>query len=203
MTEGKSLMKNFVTKLIYLLLFVIVGIVIAPFLLKPDNQPQVVTHDIEATISDIGELATSEYRYTISQISEKPNKEIIGFSIPFTDSRVLYSYQGVIKAGIQFGDIVINVNEAQKTVYVQLPKSDILTEEVFQDSLIVYDETYSPFNTFTFSDMNLSVTDLKETAKNDAVMSGLLDAAHDNAIIILNSTVSSFYDTDEYAIEYH
>lgn len=189
--------------LLNLLSLAIIGIGIFLYLSKTDEQPAVATQDIEATISDIGELATSEYRYTISQTSEKPNKEVLGFSIPLTNSRVLYSYQGVIKAGIQFGDITINVNEAQKTIYVQLPESEILSEEVFHDSLIVYDEKYSPFNTFTFGDMNLSVTDLKETAKNDAIKIGLLDAAHENAVTIINSTVSSFYDTDEYKIEYY
>lgn len=202
MTEGKKPMKKIVA-LLNLLLLVVVGIGIFLYLSRADEQPTVVTQDIEATISDIGELATSEYRYTISQTSEKPSKEVFGFSMPLSKSSVLYSYDGVIKAGIQFSDITINVNEAQKTVYVQLPESEILSEEVFQDSLIVYDETYSPFNTFTFSDMNLSVADLKETAKNDAIKSGLLDAAHENAITIINSTVSSFYDTDEYTIEYY
>lgn len=51
--------------------------------------------------------------------------------------------------------------------------------------------------------MNLSVADLKDTAKKDAVKNGLLDAARENAITILNSTVNSFYDTDEYTVEYH
>ncbi|MFL2139944.1 DUF4230 domain-containing protein [Ruoffia sp. FAM 26254] len=88
-------------------------------------------------------------------------------------------------------------------MFVELPETEILSEEVFQDSLIIYDESYSPFNTFTFSDMNLSVADLKDTAKKDAVKNGLLDAARENAITILNSTVNSFYDTDEYTVEYH
>lgn len=40
--------------------------------------------------------------------------------------------------------------------------------------------------------MNLSVADLKDTAKKDAVKNGLLDAARENSITILNSTVNSF-----------
>ena len=196
-------MKNIASILKSLVFLLVIGGAIFFLIPKPDITPQFVTNDIEATISDIGELATSEYRYTISQTAKKDDVKLIGISIPFTSSRVLYSYQGVLKAGIQFGEITIHVNETDKTVYVELPEIEILSEEVFQNSLIVYDESYSPFNTFTFSDMNLSVADLKDTAKKDAVKNGLLDAARENAITILNSTVNSFYDTDEYTVEYH
>lgn len=196
-------MKNIASILKSLVFLLVIGGAIFFLILKPDITPQFVTNDIEATISDIGELATSEYRYTISQTAKKDDVKLLGISIPFTSSHVLYSYQGVIKAGIQFGEITIHVNETDKTVFVELPETEILSEEVFQDSLIVYDESHSPFNTFTFSDMNLSVADLKDTAKKDAVKNGLLNAARENAITILNSTVNSFYDTDEYTVEYH
>ncbi|WP_448667180.1 DUF4230 domain-containing protein [Aerococcus viridans] len=196
-------MKNIASILKSLVFLLVIGGAILFLIPKPDITPQFDTNDIEATISDIGELATSEYRYTISQTAKKDDVKLIGISIPFTSSHVLYSYQGVIKAGIQFGEITIHVNETDKTVFVELPETEILSEEVFQDSLIVYNESYSPFNTFTFSDMNLSVADLKDTAKKDAVKNGLLDAARENAITILNSTVNSFYDTDEYTVEYH
>lgn len=196
-------MKNIASILKSLVFLLVIGGAIFFLIPKPDITPQFVTNDIEATISDIGELATSEYRYTISQTAKKDDVKLIGISIPFTSSHVLYSYQGVIKAGIQFVEITIHVNETDKTVFVELPETEILSEEVFQNSLIVYDESYSPFNTFTFSDMNLSVADLKDTTKKDAVKNGLLDAARDNAITILNSTVNSFYDTEEYTVEYH
>lgn len=199
-------MKNFASILKSLVILVILGMMLMVgyfFWPKPEAPPTVVTNNIESTISDIGELATSEYRYTISQTAEKPAHEIIGFEIPATRSHVFYSYQGVIKAGIQFGEITIHVNETNKTVYVQLPEAEILSEEVFHDSLVIFDEQYSPFNRISFTDMNLSITNLKETAKNDAIKNGLLDAAHDNAVTILKSTVNNFYDPDVYSVEYY
>lgn len=196
-------MKNFSSILNSIVLIVILGMILMVgylFWPKPEAPPKVVTNDIESTISDIEELATSEYRYTISQTAEKPAHEIIGFEIPTTISHIFYSYQGVIKAGIQFGEITIHVNE---TVYVQLPEAEILSEEVFHDSLVIFDQYYSPFNKITFNDMNLSVTNLKETAKNDAIKNGILDAVYDNAVTILKSTVNNFYDTDVYSADYY
>src|SRR5699024_593740 len=114
-----------------LVFLLVIGGAIFFLIPKPDITPQFVTNDIEATISDIGELATSEYRYTISQTAKKDDVKLIGISIPFTSSHVLYSYQGVIKAGIQFGEITIHVNETDKTVFVELPETEILSEEVF------------------------------------------------------------------------
>ena len=51
--------------------------------------------------------------------------------------------------------------------------------------------------------MNLSLKDLKERAQEDAIKNGLLEAAHDNAIKLLDSTLSRFYDQKEYQIEYY
>lgn len=196
-------MKYFVQILKYITILVCVGIFTYIFLLRQSESPKIATQEIEASLEDIGELATSEYRYKISQVSEKPNKKVLGFNLPFTDSKVLYSYEGVIKAGLQFESIKFTVNEAKKTIYVELPDTQILSQEVFPDSLLVYDASYSPFNNFTFEDMNLSLKDLKERAQEDAIKNGLLEAAHDNAINILNSTLSRFYDQKEYQIEYY
>ncbi|MBN2285294.1 MAG: DUF4230 domain-containing protein [Tissierellales bacterium] len=169
-----------------------------------DQQPTIIsTMDIQGTISDIGELATAEYGYTIAQTADKPNKKVVGFEIPFTNSQVMYSYEGYIKAGIAFNEIEVTVNEANKTIFVDLPDAKILSSEVDFESLIVYDEKYNPFNAFTFSDMNLSLTVLKETAEEAALSNGLLERATINAQSIIQTTVLSFYDSEEYRVEFY
>jgi|LGOV01.1.fsa_nt_gb hypothetical protein len=183
----------------------IVAIVYIVGLKLADNkqEPEITTIDIQGTINDIGELATAEYGYTIAQTAEKPSKTMVGFEVPFTKSKVMYSYEGFIKAGINFKEIEVTVNEVKKTVFVELPDAVILSSEVDFDSLIVYDGKYSPFNAFTFSDMNLSLSDLKNTAEESALSNGLLDRANENAQTIIWTTIGSLYNQEEYDVKFY
>ena len=177
------------------------GFVAYPALLdRPVERPATGTVDVEGTIHSIGELATAEYGYKITQTTQKPAKELAGIRLPFTSSRVLYSYEGVIKAGISFQDIKLRISESKQAIYVQLPSVRILSSEIDNDSLIVYDEKYSPFNTFTFSDFNLSQADLKQDAEVSALAGGLLDRAEENAKAIVSTSIGNFYDLTVYDI---
>ena len=192
----------------FMVLIVIAAIASAFFIgfkiARDKQEPAIIAiMNIEGTIKDIGELATAEYGYTIAQTTDKPNMKVVGFEIPFTSSKVIYSYEGLIKAGIDFNKIEVTVNEANKTIFIELPDAEILSSEVDFDSLIVYDAKYNPFNVFTFSDMNLGLTALKEKAEESAITNGLLIRAADNAQSILRTTVMSFYDPGEYKIEFY
>lgn len=167
------------------------------------SAPVTTTLDIQGTIQDIGELATAEYAFTITQTAEKPKKTVAGVPIPFTSSNVLYSYEGIIKAGIQFSAVEITQNSIQKKIYVRMPAAEILSTELDNDSFLVYDEHYSIFNMFTFSDFNISIADAKSTARTSAIENGLLDRANENAKLIIKTTISTFVDLDEYEIVFY
>lgn len=168
--------------------------------IERQNEPVVSTMDFQGSLNDIGELATAEYGYRITQIADKPNKTVIGLEIPFTDSKVIYSYAGVIKAGVDFEEIEVNVDEAKGVITIDLPEVKILSSEIDTDSLIVYDEKYSPFNTFTFEDMNLSIDNLKDNTEKSAVSEGLLDRGKENAERIIRATLVNMVNPEGYEI---
>ena len=185
---------------IILILVMIAGIVAAWYVgssqTRRKNEPEIQTLDIEGTIRDIGELATAEYGYTITQVAEKPGK----LNIKILGSKVLYSYEGLIKAGIDFTEVEITTNKTQKTIYIKMPKAKILSNELDNDSFKVYDEKYSLFNAMTFEDFNLSQKDMKERAEAEAIKSGLLDRAQENAKSIIETTALNLRESDEYQI---
>lgn len=161
---------------------------------------EAISVSLSGSLSDIGELVTAEYGYTLAQTANKPHREVAGFKIPFTDAKVIYSYSGTIKAGVDFDGIGLDVDG--KTVRIHMPEARIMSSEVDHDSLIVYDEKYSPFNTFTFDDMNLSVAELQKAAENQATESGLLERAEENAQKLILTTVERFFDAGEYTVEF-
>lgn len=161
------------------------------------------TNDIQGKINEIGELATAEYVYTITQTTDKEAVKLLGIDLPFTTSKVIFAYSGTVKAGIDFNRIQISVDEENKVVTVFIPRSEILSNELDNDSLVVYDEKNSPFNQLSFEDMNASQSELKKTAESTATERGLLDSADANARQIVEKTISGFYSSDEYTIEFN
>lgn len=163
----------------------------------------IVSNNVEGTIQDIGQLATAEYVYTVTQTADKEAFEVLGIKLPFTSSRVIYSYSGVIKAGIEFSEVKVNVNDSNKTITVTLPDPIQISNEIDNDSLMVYDEKYSLFNSFTFSDMNMSQEELKKAAETSSAERGLFDNAIVNAKTIIESNIYSMYSKDEYTIHFN
>ena len=169
---------------------------------SPNEKMTITTTGIGGAIHNIGELATSEYEYTMVQIANKPSKQVIGFNIPFTKSKVVYSYDGRIKAGVDFEEVSVQFNRVTKTFHVDIPEPKILSSEVFYDSLVVYDEDNSPFNAFTFEDMNLSISALQDAAEEKASSGELLYNAAENAKNLIATTIHSLYGSDEATIEF-
>ena len=192
-------------KLIALLAGIAIGVIgtFAYNIYMPKNRtvpPAVTTDDIEGRINSIGELSTAEYVYTITQTADKAAFELLNIRIPFTSSRIVYSYSGTIKAGVDFSKIKARADSSTNTIHITLPESTILSNELDNDSLTVYDEKNSIFNRFSFSDMNASQADLKQTAEQSAIEKGLLETADFNARELIEKTVSSMYGNGDYTV---
>ena len=148
---------------------------------------------------DIGELATQEAWCTEVNVTDQ-SKRLFGIKIPFTQSKYIYSYDVVVKAGIDFNKITWSVKN--KTITVKMPESKILSCELDMDSFKVYHEEESIFTKITLKDNNKSFEKLKETARKDSQANGLLDNADKNAETIISSFFWKVYNKDEYKIKY-
>lgn len=162
-------------------------------------------HEAKSTklgFEDIGELATQE-AITTEVSTMEADRELWGISIPFTQSKYIFSYDVSIKAGYRdFGNIHYNVNEEAKTISVTLPEPEVLTCELDTDSFQVYHESESVFRQITLDETNQAIGELQENAKNDAVANGLLDRARENAETILTAFFGQQYDMEEYTIQF-
>lgn len=167
---------------------------------KSEAAPINLTTDVQGTINDIGQLATAEFVYEITQVSEKPAKEMFKIKVPFTSGRVVYSYAGTIKAGIEFGDVKVKVDDEARTITVTMPEVILISNELDNDSFRVYDEKNSIFNPFTFEDFNLSQDALKQAAETAADSRGLREEALANARTIITGSIGSLYDLNAYSI---
>ncbi|MBS5939642.1 DUF4230 domain-containing protein [Clostridium sp.] len=146
---------------------------------------------------DIGEFATqTAYCTELSIIDD--SRDLFRFSIPFTQSKYIYSYDVIIKAGFDFGEIEWNKND--NIIEVKLPEGKVLSSEIDLDSFKVYHEKESVFNKITMSENNESMRGLKEKAEEDAIANGLLKNARSNAETVLTEFFAKEYDLDKYEI---
>lgn len=148
---------------------------------------------------DIGEFATQSAYCT--EVSSTANaRKLFGHNLPFTQSKIVFSYDVVIKAGYDFSAITWDVHDT--TITVKLPEVKVLSCEVKEDSFKKYVEDESIFTPFTLDDNNNAMKTLKETAQTDAIANGLYENARSNAETMLTTFFSSAYDMDQYTIEF-
>lgn len=149
---------------------------------------------------NIGELATqSAYCTQIGMI--EADRNLFGISLPFTQSKYIYSYDVLIKAGYDFTGIYWDF-EDDSTIVVQLPEPKILSSEIRLDSLKVYLEDESIFRQISLDETNTALKEMEETAKSDAIDNGLFDNARTNAETILTGFFGNVYNLEKYTIRF-
>ena len=150
-------------------------------------------------LKDIGELATQAGYFTTVQTIDK-SRSVLGVEVPGTKSRYVYSYDGTIKAGINFEDIQLDVNEEDKVITVTFPEFKILSTEIDDDSFVLYNDGANLFTSLKLEDVDKSNTELKNNARETAVKNGILDNARSNAEILIKGFLAGMYDLTKYSV---
>lgn len=153
---------------------------------------------IQDGLRDMGVLVTQEYDFTQAETYEKTTT-ILG--IPST-ARIMYSYDGVVYAGIDCNDIAVAKNDDKKEVTVTLPKSTITSVEIDYDSFQEYEEKQGLWSKIKLEDVNKSMVEFQNTAKSKAVSKGVLEKADSNAELIIERFVKALVDLDDYKLTF-
>lgn len=123
---------------------------------------------------DIGELATQVAYSTEVNVTDASRK-LFGMTIPFTQSKYIYSYDVIVKAGFDFKQV--EWSENNETIVVKLPQAEILSCEVDTESFQVYHEDESIFRRITLEENNEALNNMKKQAQDDAIENGILENA--------------------------
>ena len=154
---------------------------------------------IESGLRDIGKLCTAEYDFTHVETFES-QIDLFGLRIPGTKSSYVYSYDGVILAGVDYTQITVVKNDITKTIEIRFPKAEIISTEIDQDSFTLYGEKKGLFNPFEIEDFALSQSDMVRIEEEKAVNDGLLTRAEENAEQILRNFLTGTFDLRRYTI---
>jgi len=146
---------------------------------------------------DIGELATQTAYCTELSVTDK-SRNLFGITIPFTQSKYIYSYDIVIKARLDFEDIKWEENGT--SIEVKLGEVKVLSSEIDLESFKIYHEDESIFTKITMTENNEVMKGLKQKAEENAIANGLLDNARINGETILTGFFGKAYDLEKYKI---
>ena len=163
------------------------------------DEPKITATGLTQQLQEIEELATMSYNYTkVGKFSD--NLKFNGWDIPLSQKSFLITYNGKLKAGIKMDKIKISIEN--NTIIVSIPEIEILSNEIDENSIEVYDETKNVFNPISISDYTAFAKKQKETVAEEAIENGLLSEAATKT----QSTIKKYLNaipgiSDSYEIE--
>ena len=164
--------------------------------MRSEMEPEITSSLIYNKLVSAKELTTLKYHYTNMGHFENQNT-FYGYKVPFTSKEFIASYEGLINAGIDLNKMKVNVGD--KSIEVRIPAAEILSHEIYEDSLKVYDERESIFNRIDIEDYNDFSKDQKSEIEKKAIKKGLLKEADEESKraieeILMGDTILSKYD---------
>ncbi|MCQ2467047.1 MAG: DUF4230 domain-containing protein [Clostridia bacterium] len=137
---------------------------------------------IETEINELSELTTVEYLYTnYGSVKSEKNFELTGWKVPFSSKELTIVMDGSLKIGVDCSKIELDVDESTKTITIKVPSAKILSNELFEDTLVVCEEDDSLFSEITDEDSSYARQEIKSKAEDDAEDSGMFEQAEEKA----------------------
>lgn len=105
-----------------------------------EKKTEKTSNVIREEVVKIGELASLEYNYT--KLAKRVVSSKISQMLPFiSDDELFYSFDGVIKLGIDCTQANIRKDDEERKIFIYLPPVKILSHEIDESSYTVYDQS--------------------------------------------------------------
>ena len=140
------------------------------------NNDKITSTTIKNQLTEINAL----YSYDYSKVGKFSNKlSFNGWKIPLTQKTFIITYDGSIKAGIDLKQAKISIDNDQ--LNITLPAAKILSHEIDENSIEVYDESSNIFNQISINDYKSFATKEKKKNEKEAISNGILEKSKTKA----------------------
>ena len=144
-----------------------------------EARPVVTSDLLGQQLRAVEELVSVSYHYT-NMARYENQLDFYGWKVPFTTKSFIVSYDGIIKAGVDLSKVEVDMDADRITV--TLPGSQIISHEIPEDSIEVFDESDNVFNRISITDYTSFTNDQKEAMEQRVLESGLLATADEKAM---------------------
>lgn len=160
-------------------------------------EKEITTEIIKDGLNDMGFLITQEYFFT--QVENYTSTKKLFTIIPL-ESSFVYSYDGVVAAGLDCGKIQVKKDDDSKVVRIYLPKAEIKYTTIDNESFQVYSEKEGFGNKLTLNDYNASLDEFKKMAEERAIDKGILEKADQVAELMIKNFINSLLKSSDYTV---
>lgn len=184
-----GLIENVKTKRDFKKIIVVIAILIATVLVAMSFQtshPEGDQKVLEMCLKDIGELNTQEGIFTVIK-DEEESRKLGKIKIPGTTSRMIFSYDVIVKAGYNFEELEVDYSDDK--VKVKLPEAKIHDCYIDHDSLETHLDKSSLFSYISLDEKNAMEKEIIEEGRTKAINSGIYEIAEANAKTMIESKV--------------
>jgi hypothetical protein len=157
------------------------------------EQSDISAHTVVKEVLPIGEYASLAYHYT-SVVKDINARDIKGWTIPFTTRKYIFTYDGTMKLGIDGSKIRVEdaaadtagagtvavdpaAAEPEKVLRIILPPIKILSHEVMDDSIEVFEQSQTIFNEIKLDDAFKVTADRKRELEEKVMAGTVVDEA--------------------------
>ena len=164
--------------------------------------PPLDIQQVSAVLMPAKESLSMNYHYTDSDTYEYYS-EWGGFRLPFTTESARYTYEGVIKIGIDPARIEMVVDNYFRTITIKLPEPEILSNELDENSIRYYDVQTPLFGGSGMNDYRGMIKRLKDK-QADKVMrdTAFLNEVISKAEMTLRSFLMQSEKTADFKVQF-
>jgi len=165
-----------------------------------EAEPAVTSDLLGQQLRSVQELVSVSYYYT-NMARYENQLDFYGWKVPFTTKSFIVSYDGIIKAGVDLSGVAVDVDEAGKRIAVTLPGSRVISHEIPEDSIEVFDESDNVFNRISITDYTSFTGDQKAAMEQRAVENGLLAGADERARDAVGALLQNMPGLESYTVQ--
>ena len=155
---------------------------------------------LKELILPASDLVSMKYTYTDVDVYEN-SKKAFGVKIPLTTDKVIFTYSGIVSAGIDLSQITYNVDEDKKVISVTLPEPQFMSHEMDESGFKFYDAKNSIFTETKLEDYTTLMSNLKESKEEQLRNDGeFFPSVIENAQNVLNDIFKINSSTSDYEI---
>ncbi|MDO5031925.1 DUF4230 domain-containing protein [Corynebacterium sp.] len=196
-------MLNAALALIIVLLLVFGGLYFGGYIGK--KQPPIDSTTIADSFEDMAELTTQKYAFTDVGERTDEGRKLFGWHVPLSGKNFLITFSGTVTAGISdLSDVKVDIDDAKQEVSVKLPEPQVLDAHIDPSSVVVYDQSFNPFNPNSVEDVTSFLAEKTKHNRQSAIDKGLLDRAKEQASTLATTHVEAVLlntDKKDYAIK--
>lgn len=152
-------------------------------------------------ITPAQELVSSKYYYTNASDIEN-YKTLFDKRVPLTTDHIVFTYDGVIMAGVDLDDIVFKeIDNENKKIYIVMPQPKIISHDIDHSSFKFYDVKNSIFTSVSPEEITTKYDELKKLQENKLLGNkDFWDSVADNAEMVVERFIKASDEAKEYDV---